>query len=152
MVIWFTGQPGSGKTTLAKEIIRKLNHPKFVHIDGDDLRNLTDNKDYSINGRLSNIKFAQNLALFLENQNFIPVVSLVSPYKYLREELKEKTNVLEIYVHTTDIRGKEDYFVEDYNQPTDNFLNMDTTNKTIEESADEVLSLYREMVALPSGT
>lgn len=93
MVIWFTGQPGSGKTTLAKEIIRKLDHSKFVHIDGGDLRDLTDNKDYSINGRLLNIKFAQNLALFLERQNFIPVVSLVSPYKYLREELKEKTNV-----------------------------------------------------------
>jgi len=32
MIIWFTGQPGSGKTTIAKELILKLNHSKFTHI------------------------------------------------------------------------------------------------------------------------
>jgi len=145
MVIWFTGQPGSGKTTLAKEIISKLNHTKLIHIDGDDLRILTDNKDYSYLGRVTNIKLAQSLALFMESKGFIPVVSLVSPYKVQREEFKSKTNVLEIYLHTDEIRGREDYFVEHYIEPTENYLDLDTGKLTIKESIDEILNVYREM-------
>ena len=148
MIIWFTGQPGAGKTTLALEVIKQLDHPKFVHVDGDDLRDLMGNKDYSKEGRIANIRLAQNIALFLVKKGFIPVASFVSPYQYLREELKKKTNVIEIYVHTTDIRGKEDFFVEDYNPPTKDFVNMDTTHKTIEESADEILNVYRKMATV----
>ena len=150
MVIWFTGQPGSGKTTLALEIIKQLDHSKFIHIDGDDLRDLMDNKDYSREGRIANIRLAQNIALFLEKKGFIPIASFVSPYRYLREDLKKKTNVIEIYVHTTDVRGKEAFFVKDYNPPTKNFINMNTTHKTIKESADEVLNVYREMATMAS--
>ena len=52
MILWFTGQPGSGKTTLCKEMkiqLQKLNisEEKIFHIDGDDLRDLINNKDYS---------------------------------------------------------------------------------------------------------
>tara|TARA_R100000750_G_C2264999_1_gene65257 strand:- start:295 stop:462 length:168 start_codon:yes stop_codon:yes gene_type:complete len=54
MVIWFTGQPGSGKTTLANSFIEdkligfmKIQPVRIVHIDGDDLREIVDNKDYS---------------------------------------------------------------------------------------------------------
>ena len=148
MIIWLTGQPGAGKTTLALEVIKQLDHPKFVHVDGDDLRDLMSNKDYSKEGRIANIRLAQNIALFLEKKGFIPVASFVSPYRYLREELKKKTNVIEIYVHTTDVRGKEDFFVEDYNPPTKDFVNMDTTHKTIEESANEILNVYREMATV----
>jgi len=96
MIIWFTGQPGSGKTTLAKEFISILDHQKLIHIDGDDLRDLMDNKDYSYLGRVSNIKLAQNLALFMESKGFTPVVSLVSPYKVQREEFKSKTTYIEL--------------------------------------------------------
>ena len=56
MILWFTGQPGSGKTTLCKEMkiqLQKLNisEEKIFHIDGDDLRDLINNKDYSEKGR-----------------------------------------------------------------------------------------------------
>ena len=53
-------------------------------------------------------------------------------------------NIAEFYLHTTEIRGKEDYFVEDYEPPLHNFTDIDT-NKTIEECTDEVLTVYREM-------
>ena len=44
MIYWLTGQPGAGKTVLAK----KLYDETFMsyHIDGDDLRELTKNKNY----------------------------------------------------------------------------------------------------------
>ena len=52
--IWLTGQPASGKTTLANMLIDNFNkngHEKdFYNIDGDDLRDLFQNKDYSRKG------------------------------------------------------------------------------------------------------
>ena len=150
-VIWFTGQPGSGKTTLAKRFIEdkligfmKIQPVRIVHIDGDDLRDIVDNKDYSEKGRRENINLAMNLARFMDNKGFIVIVSLVSPYRDQREELKMERNIGEFYLHTTEIRGKEDYFVEDYEPPLYNFTDIDT-NKTIEECTDEVLTVYREM-------
>ena len=151
MVLWFTGQPGSGKTTLTNRFIddkligfMKIHPIRIVHIDGDDLRDIVDNKDYSEKGRRENINLAMNLARFMDNKGFIVVVSLVSPYRDQREELKMERNIVEFYLHTTDIRGKEDYFVEDYEPPLHNFIDIDT-NKTIEECTDEVLAVYREM-------
>ena len=43
MIYWFTGQPGHGKTTLAKALIAQLKRGGYTpyHIDGDDLRNIT---------------------------------------------------------------------------------------------------------------
>jgi adenylylsulfate kinase len=51
MIYWFTGQPGAGKTTLAKKLVEYLNVGNTIHIDGDDLRDIFKNKDYSENGR-----------------------------------------------------------------------------------------------------
>ena len=59
MILWFTGQPGSGKTTLCNEVIKRVSE-KVIHIDGDDIREVLDNKDYSENGRRKNIQFAIN--------------------------------------------------------------------------------------------
>ena len=85
-----------------------------------------------------------NLAIFMDNKGFTVIVSLVSPYRDQREELKMERNMTEFYLHTTEIRGKEDYFVEDYEPPLHNFTDIDT-DKTIEECTDEVLAVYREM-------
>ena len=61
MIYWFTGQPGHGKTVLAKELIKILNNGAF-HIDGDHLRGIFDNKDYSESGRRKNIDLAQKIS------------------------------------------------------------------------------------------
>jgi len=154
MVLWFTGQPGSGKTTLTNRFIEdkligfmKIQPVRIVHIDGDDLREVVDNKDYSEKGRRENINLAMNLARFMDNKGFTVVVSLVSPYRDQREELKMERNIAEFFLHTTEIRGKEDYFVEGYEPPLHNFTDIDT-DKTIEECTDEVLDVYRQMATV----
>ena len=170
MVIWFTGQPGSGKTTLAERFIQdkligfmKMRPKDIVHIDGDDIRKTlarTDADDYSRGGRTKNIRWVLDTTVFLVSKGYLPIISMVSPFRWLREGLKgigkgihykkeqPRFKVLEVYCHTTEKRGKEKYFVEDYQAPLTDFTDMDTTNKTIEECVDEILDVYRQMASL----
>ena len=53
-------------------------------------------------------------------------------------------NIAEFYLHTTEIRGKEDYFVDNYEPPLHNFTDIDT-DKPIEECIDEILNVHRQM-------
>jgi len=135
MIYWFTGQPAAGKTTLAKHLLSYLsNTEKVIHIDGDDLRDIFQNKDYSETGRRRNIERAQDIARFMNEKGYSVVVSLVSPYKDQRDEFKKMNDVIEIYVHTTEIRGRENFHVTNYDPPTENFVDINTTNKRDDES------------------
>ena len=143
--IWLTGQPASGKSTLAKLLVSSISDGdnNVFNFDGDDLRDLFQNKDYSRIGRETNIRLGMSIAAYLINKNCIPIISLVSPYRFLREEFKSKFNVLEVYLHTSELRGREKFFVEDYEPPVDNFIDMDTTIKNESESLNEILNVYR---------
>jgi adenylylsulfate kinase len=144
MIIWLTGQPGSGKTTLCKQMMLNMGSDVF-HIDGDDLRNLFDNKDYSEVGRRKNIELAQQISEYLHKKGKHLFVSLVSPYKDQRDKFKSKMgdNLIEVYVHTTEIRGRESFFVEDYEPPTENYIDIDTTNISINDSANIILEFIK---------
>jgi adenylylsulfate kinase len=144
MIYWFTGQPGAGKTVLATALKQELDN--IFHVDGDDLRAIFDNKDYSETGRRKNIELAQQLAHFLHNKGNNVVVSLVSPYKDQREEFKNKLgdSLKEFYVYTTEVRGRENFHVENYQQPTENYLDIDTTNTSVEECLQKIRS-YAEL-------
>ena len=144
MIYWFTGQPGAGKTTLAVALKEKL--VDAIHIDGDDLRKIYDNVDYSEQGRRNNIELAQHLAYFLHNKGFDVVVSLVSPYLDQREAFKEKlgNSIKEFYIHTTDIRGREKFHVNNYETPTTNFFDIDTSNILLSNSLKKIID-YAEL-------
>ena len=153
MIMWLTGQPGSGKTTLANQIISKLKENdssiKIINLDGDDLRNINKNKDYSKEGRIKNISTAISIMRFLANKNYICVVSIVAPYRFLRDELKTEFPFLEIYLHTSEKRGRENFFAQDYEEPIDSkHLKIDTGKLTIKESTDEILNVYRKMATV----
>ena len=141
MIYWFTGQPGAGKTSIAKSLIEKLPTNTF-HVDGDDLREIFNNKDYSESGRRKNIELAQHISHFLHNKGNNVLVSLVSPYRDQREDFKNilTGSIIEIYVHTDHIRGREDFHVKNYEEPIDNFLDMDTSDVLIETCVNQILN------------
>ena len=153
MIIWLTGQPGSGKSTLANSIIDKLineeSSKKIINIDGDDLRNISSNKDYSKEGRIKNISTAISIERFLSNKKYTVIISIVAPYRFLRDELKEQFTFLEVYLHTKEIRGREKYFAKDYEIPIDEkALFLDTGKLNIEECTNEIFNVYRKMATL----
>lgn len=140
MIYWFTGQPCAGKTTLAKMLEKHL--PESIYmIDGDDMRELFSNKDYSIKGRVENISTAQRIAHYLHNQGKDVIVALVSPYIDQREDFKKLlgSNIKEIYVHTSEARQRDHFKSSAYIAPQNNFIDIDTTKDTPEESLKKIL-------------
>lgn len=141
MIYWFTGQPCAGKTTLANKLKKEI--PGAFQIDGDDMRELFSNKDYSINGRVTNIGTAQRIAQYLNNQNKDVIVSLVSPYIDQREEFKTLMGdqIIEFYVHTTESRERDHFKAIAYTPPLVNFIDIDTTYDTEEQSFEKILEV-----------
>ena len=82
MIVVLFGQPNSGKTTLAKKL------KGFTYLDGDELRELYHNKDFSYEGRLRNLNRASDIALFLHSRGEDVCLSLVYPYREAREYLR----------------------------------------------------------------
>lgn len=139
MIYWFTGQPCSGKTTLANKLKKEI--PLAFRIDGDDMRELFSNKDYSINGRVSNVGTAQRIAQYLNNQGKDVIVSLVAPYIDQREDFKALMGdqIVEFYVHTTEPRERDHFKAIAYTPPLANFVDINTTYDTEEQSFEKVL-------------
>ena len=150
MIIWLTGQPGSGKTTMATKLFEMysdwLQLDNVIHLDGDDVRNGLDNKDYSLEGRRKNIQFAIDMARVLHDKDYVVICSFVSPYRDMREKLKEMSKVKEFYLHSTRELRKE-YWVKDYEPPLENFTEINT-DKSEEETLDEILNVCREVATL----
>ena len=146
MIYWFIGQPAHGKTVLSNLLKERLeekyrNGRKVFRVDGDDLRSLTANQDYSREGREQNIKRAQTIAQYLHNQGHDVIVSLVAPYRELREEFKQRVGeVMEFYVHTTEIRGREHFHTAEFEEPLENFIDVDTTGISPEDSIEQIMT------------
>lgn len=139
MIYWFTGQPAHGKTVLANMLKEEL--PNAFRIDGDEMRELFTNKDYSINGRVVNVGTAQRIAHYLHNQGYDVIVSLVAPYVDQREDFKKiigTENMVEFYVHTSEPRERDHFKAIAYTPPTSDFVDIDTTEDTPEQSFEIV--------------
>lgn len=135
---WFTGQPGAGKTTLAqllKQRIQQMNpKEKVVILDGDEIRDLFNNKDYSVEGRLKNVEMVQNCCRFLVKNDITTIVCMVSPFAIQRREIVKELNGVEIFVECIEIRGREKFHVDYYEQPmyttSHQLININTSFKT----------------------
>lgn len=140
MIYWFTGQPGSGKTTLSKLLAKEILGEPYI-IDGDDMRELFSNKDYSIKGRVENVSTAQKISHYLNNQGEDVIVALVSPYIDQREEFKTLMGdqIKEIYVHTSEVRERDHFKSDAYVGPKENYIDIDTSGVSPEESLTQIL-------------
>ena len=141
MIIVIFGQPASGKTTLAKKFMAE----GFHHIDGDDLRDMFNNKDYSREGRIKNLNRASDIAKYLSYKGSNVVLSLVYPYEEARKYLDSLTKVKWIYLIYQEDRGRNQFKVEDFELPNrgDIDLMLNTSVDSIEVCTDKIKRVCR---------
>ncbi|MBK1987099.1 adenylyl-sulfate kinase [Sphaerospermopsis aphanizomenoides BCCUSP55] len=102
--IWFTGLSGAGKTTISTEVAKILRNRglKVEVLDGDIVRlNLTRDLGFSRADRDENIRRIGFVAQLLTRNGVIVLVSAISPYRDVREEVRQKigSNFIEVYVN-----------------------------------------------------
>lgn len=102
-VLWFTGLPCAGKTTMANTVANKLKEIGYINIqrlDWDEIRkNLCSDLWFSREDRKKNLERVSYVAKLL-SENWVGVIaSFVSPYKEDREEIRKNVNnYIEIFV------------------------------------------------------
>ena len=105
-VVWLTGLPGSGKSTIADATVRRL-HALGVHtyvLDGDNVRTgLNKDLGFTAEDRAENVRRVAEVAKLMKDAGLVVFVALVSPYRADREAaaaLFEEGEFLEVYVDT----------------------------------------------------
>lgn len=141
MILVLFGQPHSGKSTIANEILTRTSN--YVNIDGDKLRELFVNKDYSREGRIKNLNRASDIAHFINSTGKNVVLSLVYPYKETRDYLNSLTeDVCWVHLTYTGERGREGYHVQDFDVPSEEkVLHLDTSSLPL-NLCTEMINLY----------
>ena len=101
ILFWITGISGSGKTTIAKKILKfiKKNYGSTIILSGDDLRHIFSLNKYSLTDRekiaLSYSKFCKKIT----NQGINVIFATVSMFHKIRKyNIKNIENYFEIYI------------------------------------------------------
>jgi adenylylsulfate kinase len=171
VTVWFTGLSGAGKTTISSAIEKKLKSYgyKVEVLDGDVVRqNLTKGLGFSKEDRDENIRRVGFVADLLTRNQVIVLVSAISPYREIREEVRHRIgNFVEVYVNAPlevcekrDVKGlykkarsgeiKNFTGINDpYEPPLNPEVECRTDLETLEESVAKVLAKLEELSYLP---
>ncbi|ASF07999.1 adenylyl-sulfate kinase [Nocardia brasiliensis NBRC 14402] len=91
LTVWLTGLSGSGKSTVAVELERRLvaaGRPAFL-LDGDNLRHgLNVDLGFSAADRVENVRRVGEVARLFADAGVVAVVSLISPYRADRDRVR----------------------------------------------------------------
>jgi bifunctional enzyme CysN/CysC len=91
MTLWLTGLSGSGKSSVAAEVERRLvasGRPAYL-LDGDNLRlGINKNLGFSAEDRAENVRRTGEVAKLMADAGVVAIVSLVSPYSTHREQVR----------------------------------------------------------------
>lgn len=168
-VLWMTGLPCSGKTTIARKLQKHI--PNLAILDGDELREWLSPKDFSREGRNEHNRKVAHLAKLLLKHKVPVSVSLISPYEENRSSAREiigKNNFIETYVKCAldvcedrDVKGmykkarnneiKSFTGIDDpYDVPKNPELVIETEDKPLEKSVEEILNYLKDKDYLKS--
>lgn len=166
-LIWFTGLSGSGKSTIADHLEKKLFNLR-IHtyiLDGDNLREgLNKDLSFSEEDRTENIRRVSEVAKLMVESGLIVLASFVSPMEKDRNRIREKLGndkYIEIFVDTPleicenrDVKGLyakarkgeiKDFtgISAPYETPLNPDLTINTEKSTPEQAADLIVQLLK---------
>ncbi len=168
MILWFTGLPSSGKSTLANEVEKRLmEHSIRTYIlDGDNVRTgLCKDLGFSEEERAENIRRIGEVAKLFVDAGIVVLSAFVSPYRRDRDAVRnlvEKGEFIEIYIkcpveecEKRDVKGlykkarqgiiKGFTGVDDpYEEPLNPEIVVNTQENSIEECTEKILTYLRE--------
>jgi bifunctional enzyme CysN/CysC len=105
-VVWLTGLPSSGKSTVADELDKRLleiGYRSFV-IDGDAIRSgLSSDLAFATSDRTENVRRVGHVAEMFVEAGVIAIVALVSPIRKDRDAVREmfsESDFYEVHVNT----------------------------------------------------
>jgi adenylylsulfate kinase len=168
-VIWLTGRPCSGKSTLARALCNAAAAwwDRIEVLDGDEIRAaLSPDLGYTGEDRNVNVRRIGYLARLLARNGVLVVVAAISPYAATRAEIKREilsagVRFCEIYVTAVtevlierDVKGLYRRALAGdipaftgisapYEEPSAPDLRVDTDRMSLEECRDRILALIR---------
>ena len=163
-VLWFTGLSGSGKSTIANEVEKKLaimNRHTFL-LDGDNVRHgLNKDLGFTESDRIENIRRIGEVAKLMTDAGLIVLTAFISPFRADRRLVRDMIDAgefIEIHVDTPlevaearDVKGlykkaregKLKNFTgidSPYEAPENPEIRVNTVEMTPEEAADYIIS------------
>jgi adenylylsulfate kinase len=168
VILWYTGLSGSGKSTIANEVEKRLFESGFhtYVLDGDNIRfGLNSNLGFSPEDRTENIRRIGEVAKLFVDAGIIVSTAFISPYREDRDRVRsivEDGDMVEIFVQCDlticeqrDAKGlykkarageiKEFTGISaPYEEPVQAELSIDSGKHSVEECARMVIEYLRE--------
>jgi len=171
-VVWLTGLPGSGKSTIAMEVERRLfeDGAHAYVLDGDNIRSgLNRDLGFAPDDRHENIRRVGEVAALFADGGTIAIAAFISPYRADRAAARRAAGAgfHEIYVKadvaTCEARDPKGHYAKaragalpgftgitgDYEEPRAPELVVDTTALSVEAAVDAVLAYVEERILAP---
>jgi adenylylsulfate kinase len=159
-VLWMTGLPCSGKTTIARRLCEMVDPESIEIMDGDELRKgLSAGTGFSREDREMHNKRVAYLSNLLAKHRVGVIVALVSPYRTNRDSARSlvSKNFFEVWVNCSvdecikrDVKGmykkalkgeiKNFTGIDDpYEPPANPEITVNTSSNTIDQCANQIL-------------
>jgi adenylyl-sulfate kinase len=170
-VLWMTGLSGSGKTTIALEMMEQLKdrNLKLERLDGDVVReSLTNDLGFTAEDRRKNIERITFVAKLLSRNGVGCICSFISPYQSVRDHVRENTtNFLELFVDAPlevvidrDVKGLYKKALagqipnftgisDPFEAPKNPDIHVRTDQQTVTESAAYIISQLEKCGLIP---
>ena len=162
-VLWMTGRPCSGKTTISKKLEKII--PNLATLDGDSLYEWLGTYDFSRESRIVQNKRVSHLAKLLIKHDVPVCVSMISPYEETRNNARqiidnkkfylvyvecdigvcEKRDIKEMYKQARNGKIKNFTGIDDiFEEPKNPDIIINTNDSTVDECVEKILRFIEE--------